>query len=151
MSILSHAEDPRYGFEKFRRTQLYTIAKLEKVPFQNGAPATAMREILAGANIDPQKYEAMTQADALNSGVQTNRNEIPNVPQEKLKALTEEIEETPVEVKQEIENVDYSKMTFQDLKKECKLQGIVSEKTDKKADLLNRLNQRAQELNGNIT
>lgn len=121
---INSVDDPRFGFDKFRRKQLENIAILEKIQFKHGSPATTLRVLLQDQGIDPSKYERLIYPDALTGNI-SNEQKPPNLEEE---------------VRQIIEDVDYDRMGIEELQKECELQGISFHHKNKEKALRAKLN-----------
>jgi hypothetical protein len=117
MTLLHHVDDPRNGFQKFRRAQLWHIAEKEGIPFRPGEKAAVLISQLASAGVDPGKYRNLVLRDALN-GNQSGRVEV-NTPQE------------PRPVEKPLEE-----MSVFELRKIAKSKGIPFDNKTKKKELL---------------
>lgn len=123
MTLLHHVDDPRNGFQKFRRSQLWFIADKEGVPYRPGEKASVMVSVLASAGVNPEKYRGLVLRDALN-GNQSGRVEV-NTPQE---PRAEVKPEKPIE-----------DLSVFELRKIAKSKGIPFDNKTKKKELLGLL------------
>jgi hypothetical protein len=124
--------DPREPWAKFRRRELYAIAKINNVSFPPGAPATVMRQLLDHANVNPLNYNP-TRRGPLHGDI--GRQEY-NIPKE---MISQEIDDEPIEVKTNIEDVDVYALSYQQMKKWCREHGILTHNTDKKPDVIRKI------------
>lgn len=121
---ITSVDDPRFGWDRYRRKQLENIATLEKVSFKHGSPATTLRVLLQDQGIEPERYQHLIYPDAIH-GNTANEQKPPNLEEE---------------VRQIIEEVDYDRMGLEELQKECELQGIKYHHKNKEAALRKKLN-----------
>lgn len=132
MSIsFSRIEDPRGGWQKFRRRELYAIATQEGIPFTHGAPADAIRIQLQTSGVNPLKYYPQDRGPLENGGSITQSRI--NIPKEKIKPI--EVKQETTDVKIEIEEVNVLELKMPKLRSWCTQHGIQWHVTDKKTDL----------------
>lgn len=106
------SEDPRGLYEKLRRTELYAILDAEGISYPIGVAADSAREILKSTGITPDKYVD-----------QQGQFRWPEAEQSK-----------------KDNNVkSYEKMKMHELRKYCTQQGVEYTFKDKKADLIEKL------------
>lgn len=129
---LDKVEDPRSLWDKFRRRELYAIAKAEKIVFSPGAPATTMRVMLKDQGVDPYKYQ--TQARALGDG---HADRI-NIPKDKLPQVEVKTESEIIPLEMKVEDVYLEDMKWGELLKWCKDHGITKGPKDTKAVMLEK-------------
>lgn len=132
--------DPRISgkylsWDVFRRKQLENICKLEKLYIKDGATHNEMKIILDSNNINPWKYANIVFLGALHGDTRDPRPE------------TLETEVRALPIKQVIKDVNFQKMKMYELRQECSLQGIEWAKTDKKVDLIKKIEERMNGLN----
>lgn len=138
---LNNIVDPRISgnylsWDLFRRKQLENICRLESLYVREGATHDEMKIVLSTNSVDPNKYKNIIFLGALHGD-----NRDPRV-----ENLHAEVEEKPI--KKLIVDVNFQKMKMYELRQECKLQGIGWAKTDKKVDLLQKIEDK---MNGNAT
>jgi len=121
---INNVDDPRFGWDRFRRKQLENIATIEKIVFKYGSPATLLRVLLQ--DVDPNKYQQLIYSDALHGHIGEQRP--PNL-EEEVRLLVEE--------------VDFNTMGLEELQKECDLQNIKYHHRNKESALRAKLNDHA--------
>ena len=112
---LLHPEDPRRGWEPFRRSVLWHVCRQENIPHEPGSSKNVMVALLTDRGVSPQKYAQFLVPDALR-GNMAGRVEV-KVPQEK-------------------REVDLNTLSVPALRKLAKEKGIAFEMTNKKHELI---------------
>ena len=125
---LRPVDDPRIGFDKFRRRELYAIANAEGIKFTPGVPATSIRTMLNDLGVDPVKY--MPQSLPLSGHGQ----EKINIPKRLMQDAVEE--EKPL--KMVLEDVNIETLPWKELRAWCKDHGIKINPTDTKLILVDK-------------
>lgn len=125
----SHSQDPRSLWDRFRRRELYLIATKEGVPFQHGAPATTVRQMLQDSGVDVSKY--IPQGRPLGGG-----EDRISVDKKDLKYEAPQVESDIVEIEQKIEDVYLDQMSWKELIQWCKEHGVKKGQKDNKRSLL---------------
>lgn len=120
--------DPRSHWEKFRRRELWAIANIEGLRYNQGASAVEIRNMLFNANVDARKY--MPQRMGALYG--DNGKQVHHVKKELLKVRQEEYYEEgePEIIEVKIENVDPEKLKFNEKKRFCREHGITYNRRD---------------------
>lgn len=102
-------EDDRLPLQRWRRTQLWALCRQERVPITEQETKNQLLSKLEGAGIDPAKPPKLETDPAI-----TGEDTAPVRP-------------------------DYSQFNFFQLRKLCTEKGVTWEKTDKRTDLLAKL------------
>lgn len=128
---ISQTEDPRDGLQRLRKIQLQRIIAANNIPVSIDAPAETLRIVIRDAmergsiNLRIQKTNRPTMDNAA-------KLTIPN------EVKYPEIKQKIIEPIKEITN--YSKLSRPTLMRICKQKGIKVSKSDKKQDLIAKLN-----------
>lgn len=132
MPLLSHVEDPRAPWERFRRKQLEHICRAEGLNVDEGEQAMIYREKLGRANVNVMKYAYLINGGPLHG------NESPRQ-ENRTDGIKPEIvvREKPPEPGKV--SVDLGFFTRPQLMQLCASRGIPVTNTDKKVDLVRKL------------
>lgn len=133
MPVLSHVEDPRAPWERFRRKQLERICKAEGLNVDEGEPAMIYREKLGRANVNVMKYAYLINGGPLH-GNESPRQENRTDGIQPAIIVKEAVKAEPGKV-----SIDLDFLTRPQLMQLCAKQGIEVVNTDKKEDLMRKL------------
>ena len=131
MSLLQDVEDARSHWDKFRRRELYAIARIEGINHPKGCPATTVVTLLRDSNVNPAKYTPQS------AQLSSPRQERIFVDKKHLEAK-EVKEEVIEEAKEQIETLDVDTLKMHELRTWCKNHGIKVMPTDKKVNLIEK-------------
>lgn len=128
--------DPRLDLQRgyiswdlFRRKQLENICRLEGIYVRDGATHDEMKILLMNNGVDSKKYANIVFLGQLHGDGRDPRTE----------NLHKEVQQMEKPIRKVIEDVNFQKMKMFELRQECSLQGIPWEKTDKKVELLKKI------------
>lgn len=120
MLTVSKIQDPRTGWDMFRRKELEYILKLERITFTHGMPATSLRRLLIDSGIDAIKYRP-ARLGPLYGDIGRQEYRYPKI-DENLPDISDEVIDESFEAI--IEDVNVYDLKMPALRKFCKEHGI---------------------------